>query len=164
MNICPRLRTSEGKFKQRKRILSANECFIYQLIESCLKYDLDRTTALSVINLILKYYSYLFDTDNSINIEKMDYRNYRRYVNELMAMNPLHREYFKQYDQSNSNGTDHIIARKKSKDSRQVENLLFLLTENKEDNKSLPYKKIILKDTDDLVFRALIQLDKSYSF
>src|SRR5688500_18985317 len=157
------MRTSKGKFKQRKRTLSKNECFIYQIIESCLKLDLDRTTALNVINLILKHYSHLLMGNNKIiTITKMDYRNYRRYVNELMAMSSLHTEYFKQYDTSDPNGTDHIISKEKGKDVRQFENLLFLLSEN--DKKSLPYKKYKIADTDDLVFRALIQLDKSYTF
>ncbi len=160
VNIFLQLRTTEGKFKQRKRILSKNECFIYQLIESCLKYDLDQMTALNVINLILEHYSHFFKIeDKIITIQKMTYRNYRRYVNELMAMNPLHIEYFKQFDQSNSN---YIITKQKSKDKRQFENLLFLLSEN--DKKILPYKKYKIADTDDLVFRALIQIDKSYSF
>lgn len=158
------MRTSKGKFKKRKKIISKNECFIYQLIESCLKYDLDKTTALNVINLILEHYSYLFKIEDSpIKIEKMDYRNYRRYVNELMAMSPIHREFYKQYDKSNITGTDHIIAKSKSKDIRHVENLLFLLEEN-QSKKNLPYKKYKIADTDDLVFRAIIQLDKSYSF
>src|SRR5688500_9725014 len=122
------MRTSKGKFKPRKRILSINECFIYQLIESCLKFDLDRTTALNVINLILEYHSHLLTTDKKriVTIEKMDYRNFRRYVNELMAMSPLHQEYFKQYDTSDPNGTDRIISKQKAKDIRQTENLLFL--------------------------------------
>jgi serine/threonine protein phosphatase PrpC len=53
-------------------MLSKNECFIYQLIESCLKYDLEQMTALNVINLILEHYSYLFTTGDSkiISIEK----------------------------------------------------------------------------------------------
>lgn len=158
------MRTAKGKFKQRKRTLSKNECFIYQLIESCLKFDLDKTTALNVINLILKYNSHLLTTDNKIiTIEKMDYRNFRRYVNELMAMSPLHREYFKQYDKLDPTGTDHIISKEKSKDIRQFENLLFLLSED-EPKKNLPYKKYKIADTNDLVFRALIQLDKSYTF
>jgi hypothetical protein len=156
------MRTAKGKFKERKRILSINECLIYQIIESCLKFDLDRSTSLNVINLILKHYSYLLMGNNKIiTIQKMDYRNYRRYVNELMGMSPLHQEYFKQYDTSDPNGTDRILSKEKTKDIRQLENLLFLLSEN---NESLPYKKFKIVDTDDLVFRALIQLDKSYTF
>jgi len=163
VNIFLQLRTKTGKFKKRRRILSKNECFIYQLIESCLKLDLDRTTALNVINLILDRYSYLFKIQESkiVTIEKMDYRNYRRYINELMGMSPLHREYFKQFNKSKPTDTDHMISKQKSKDLRQFENLLFLLCETDD----LPYKQIkIAVDTDDLVFRALIQLDKSYSF
>jgi hypothetical protein len=142
-------------------MLSKNECFIYQLIESCLKYDLEQMTALNVINLILEHYSYLFTTGDSkiISIEKMTYRNYRRYVNELMAMSQTHVEYFRQFDNTDPN---YIITKQKTKDKRQFENLLFLLSEN--DKKSLPYKKFKIVDTDDLVFRALIQIDKSYTF
>ncbi len=154
------MRTGKGKFKERKRILSKTECFIYQLIESCLKLDLDRTIALRIINLIFESYPKYLNSDNKriISIQKMDYRNYRRYVNELMAMSPIHKAYFKQYDHSNP---DYIVTKQKSKDKRQFENLLFLLSEN---DKKLPYRKYKIVDTDDLVFRALIQIDKSYTF
>jgi hypothetical protein len=76
-----------------------------------------------------------------------------------MAMSQTHVEYFRQFDNTDPN---YIITKQKTKDKRQFENLLFLLSEN--DKKSLPYKKFKIVDTDDLVFRALIQIDKSYTF
>ena len=153
------MRIAKGKFKPRKRAISKSECFIYQLIESCLKLDLDKNTALKVINLILEKFSYQFETDHTpVHIDKMDYRNYRRYVNELVLMNPIHLEY---YNQSKLNSPE--IAKTKSKDIRQLENLMFLLSEF-ENKKDVPYRKYKIADTDDLVYRALIQLDKNWIF
>lgn len=155
-----KMRISKGKYKPRKRAISRSECFIYQLIESCLKLDLDKNTALQVINLILEKYSYQFETDHTpVKIDKMDYRNYRRYVNELVLMSPIHLEY---YNQSKLNNPE--IAKTKGKDVRQLENLLFLLSEDEPKKKNVPYKKYKIADTDDLVFRAIIQLDKNWVF
>ena len=150
------------KVKPRIRAISKTECFIYQLIESCLKLDLDKNTALQVINLILEKHSHKFEQDHTpVTIEKMDYRNYRRYVNALFLMSPVHLEYYKNLEESTTT-SDKIIAKTKSKEIRQLENLMFLLSED--DNNKKIYHKYKIADTDDLVFRALIQLDKSWIF
>lgn len=118
--------------------------------------------SLKVINLILERYWYLFYTGHSkVTIDKMDYRNYRRYVNHLMVMNPLITDFYKQWNRSHMNDKEPIVSKKKPKDIRHLENLMFLLSENDD---TLPYKKYKIHDTDDLVLRALIQLDRSYIF
>lgn len=148
--------------RTRTNKISENECFIYQLIESCLKLDLDKHISLKVINLILEHYWYLFYTGHSkVTIEKMDYRNYRRYVNNLMVMNPILIDFYNQYNKSHGSDVEPIKSKKKPKDIRHLENLMFLLSENDD---TLPYKKYKMFDTDDLVLRALIQIDKNYIF
>lgn len=147
--------------KARIRKLNDAECFMYQLIESSLKIDLDPITALKCINLILDHYRYYFNTDNYvIKLGKINYRNYRRYIKELKKMSLVHKKFYKEMETIYIKD-DPTNAAIKPHDMKQFENLLFLLNIN---NSKLPYHRIKRFDTDDLIFNALIQIDKSYIF
>ena len=148
---------------RERRQISNNECIIYQLIESCLKLDLDPDKAIQAINVILKKCKYLFDRKNrTVRIKKMDYRNYMRYMVELKKMSPVHQE---RYKQTFENDLDYINpefqSKTKAPEIRQLENLLFLLNKDDENVLYYQYKK---DDTDLLILKALIYLDEKYIF
>lgn len=148
---------------RERRQISNNECIMYQLIESCLKLDLDPDKAIQAINVILKKCKYLFDRKNrTVRIKKMDYRNYMRYMVELKKMSPVHQE---RYKQTFENDLDYINpefqSKTKAPEIRQLENLLFLLNKDDENVLYYQYKK---DDTDLLILKALIYLDEKYIF
>jgi hypothetical protein len=152
----------------RKRTIGADECLIYQLIESCLKLNLDYSTAIKAINVVLKKNKKLFNQDNrTVRIEKMNYRNYRRYITELKKMSPVHVAKLENDDEKKL-GNENLKSQNpfinsvnKVVELAQLENLLFLLNE---DNQDLMYKKHVIADTDLLIMKALIYLDKKYVF
>jgi hypothetical protein len=140
----------EANYK-RKHAFTPDECVIYQLVESCLKLNLEYPTALKVINNILYRCDYLFDNKSSPHYKKMNYANYSKYVQKLKKNSSVHAEL---YDQVNN-----LKINKKTKDLTQVENLLFHINDD-----DAPYKKYKKVDTDDLVANVLISLDRQYIF
>ena len=145
----------------RKRTIGPDECLIYQLVESCLKLDLDYPTAIKAINIILKKHKKLFNPNNrTVRIEKMTYRNYRRYIIELKKMSTVHTIEVEKEDKDILNSLANFESNK-PKELIQLENLLFLLNE---DNDQVMYKKYVKMNTDELIIKALIYLDKKYVF
>ena len=173
----------QRKREKRKKI-SPNECLMYQLIESCLKLNLDYNVAVDAINVIMKKCGYLFNKKHrTVRTKQMDYRNYRRYITSLKTMSPIHQELHKdltqieQEDQGeqeqeqkeenkkDNNDYDALFQSyhtKRPPDIVQIENLLFLLNDNSNDN--VPYREHVKVNTDDLIIKALIYLDKKYVF
>jgi hypothetical protein len=171
----------QRKREKRKKI-SPNECLMYQLIESCLKLNLDYNVAVDAINVIMKKCSYLFDKKHkTVRTKKMDYRNYRRYITSLKTMSPVHQELYKeltqieqgseeQEQQKDNNNNNYEMGflnyhTKRPPDIIQIENLLFLLNDDTNKNKEqVPYREHVKVNTDDLIIKALIYMDKKYVF
>lgn len=128
--------------KTKRKIITEDQAFMYQLVESTLKLNLDTKTSIECINLVLEHTKEFYTKGFSrIDLEKMNRLNYLKYVRIIKNYSKTHREL---KEQKPYHYRDLLNI--------QLEKTLFNVIDEP------IYHKIKKIDTDDLILKSLIHL------
>lgn len=128
--------------KTKRKVITEDQAFMYQLVESTLKLNLDTKTSIECINLALEHTKEFYTKGYSrIDLEKMNNQNYLKYVRTIKNYSKNHKELKEQKPYHYRNLLN-----------IQLEKILFNVIDDP------IYHKLKSVDTDDLILKSLIHL------
>jgi len=129
--------------KTNQKIITEDQAYIYQLVESTLKLNLDTRTSIECINLVLEHTKDLYIPKNSrIDMEKMNRLNYLKHVRNIKL----------KYSEKHRKIKENKYYSYRNPVNIQLEKLLFNAIDKP------VYHQLKAVDTDDLIERALIHI------